>query len=145
MADNVDITPGSGATVATDDVSGVQYQRIKVAFGADGAAADVNTGNGFPVDVEVVTIPTAIYSGQNTVASAGTAEAIGSSQAILSGVTVKALAGNAGVVYVGNSGVDSTNGLELSPGEQVFIEVANVATVYVDAATNDDGVSWIAS
>lgn len=145
MADNVDVTPGSGATVATDDVSGVQYQRIKVAFGADGAAADVNTGNGFPVDVEVVSIPASIYSGQETVDSAGTAQAIGSSQAILSGVTVKALSGNTGVVYVGGSGVDSTNGFELSSGQQVFVEVDNVATVYVDAATNDDGVSWIAS
>lgn len=40
MADNVDITPGTGATVAADDVSGVLYQRVKLAIGADGAAAD---------------------------------------------------------------------------------------------------------
>ena len=40
MADNVAITAGSGTNVATDDVSGVHYQRVKVATGADGAAAD---------------------------------------------------------------------------------------------------------
>jgi hypothetical protein len=52
LADNIAVTPGTGATVATDDVGGIQYQRIKVAFGADGAATDVNTGTGFPVSVQ---------------------------------------------------------------------------------------------
>ena len=34
MADNIGYTPGTGATVAADDVSGVLYQRVKLAFGA---------------------------------------------------------------------------------------------------------------
>ena len=38
MADNVAITAGSGTSIATDDIGGVQYQRVKVAIGADGAA-----------------------------------------------------------------------------------------------------------
>ncbi len=33
MADNVGYTPGSGENIATDDVSGVQYQRIKLTDG----------------------------------------------------------------------------------------------------------------
>ena len=41
MADNIGYTPGTGATVAADDVSGVLYQRVKLAFGADGSASDV--------------------------------------------------------------------------------------------------------
>lgn len=41
MADNVGITPGTGATVAADDVSGVLYQRIKQSFGPDGTAIEV--------------------------------------------------------------------------------------------------------
>jgi len=41
MADNVPITPGSGVTVATDDVSGVQYQRVKLDVGGDGASAPI--------------------------------------------------------------------------------------------------------
>ena len=50
MADNIGYTPGTGATVAADDVSGVLYQRVKLAFGADGSANDVASGNGLPVD-----------------------------------------------------------------------------------------------
>lgn len=49
MADNVAITAGTGTTVATDEVGGVHYQRVKVAHGADGAATDVSTSSPLPV------------------------------------------------------------------------------------------------
>jgi hypothetical protein len=49
MADNVNITPGSGATVAADDVGGALYQRIKVAHGADGSATDTSEAAPLPV------------------------------------------------------------------------------------------------
>jgi len=37
MADNVDITPGTGATVAADEIDGVKYQRVKIVVGTEGA------------------------------------------------------------------------------------------------------------
>lgn len=43
MSDNVAITAGSGTNIATDDVGGVQYQRVKNVFGADGVATDVSS------------------------------------------------------------------------------------------------------
>lgn len=49
MADNVAITPGSGATIAADDISGVLVQRVKIQTGADGSATDVSTSNPVPV------------------------------------------------------------------------------------------------
>jgi len=49
MADNVGYTPGSGALVAADDISGVLYQRIKPVVGADGVAVDVSSANPMPV------------------------------------------------------------------------------------------------
>ena len=58
MADNVAITPGSGATVATDDVGGFHYQRIKVAVGADGVAADWPVGSGTAAAVPRITLAT---------------------------------------------------------------------------------------
>lgn len=50
MADNVDITPGTGKTVATDDVGGIQYQRIKLDAGGDGATVPVLAGVGAAAD-----------------------------------------------------------------------------------------------
>lgn len=49
MADNVGYTPGSGATVAADDIGGVLHQRIKIGVGADGEATDVSDANPMPV------------------------------------------------------------------------------------------------
>lgn len=49
MVDNIAVTAGSGTTVATDDVGGVQYQRVKVAHGADGSATDSSAAAPFPV------------------------------------------------------------------------------------------------
>jgi hypothetical protein len=36
MADNFQVTEGSGLTVATDDVSSVHYQKVKIQRGEDG-------------------------------------------------------------------------------------------------------------
>jgi len=52
MSDNVVISSnvGIGATVATDDVGGVQFQRIKIAMGGDGEfEGDVSSINPLPV------------------------------------------------------------------------------------------------
>ena len=49
MVDNVAITPGTGATVAADDIGGVLYQRVKPTFGVDGSATDVSSTNPMPV------------------------------------------------------------------------------------------------
>lgn len=48
MADNVPITAGSGTNVATDDIGGVHYQRVKIAVGEDGVAADASKTNPMP-------------------------------------------------------------------------------------------------
>ena len=50
MADNVDITQGSGTTIAADDIAGVKHQRVKVVIGADGVNdGDVSASNPIPV------------------------------------------------------------------------------------------------
>lgn len=36
MADNIAYTPGSGASIATDDISSVHYPRMKMGIGSDG-------------------------------------------------------------------------------------------------------------
>ena len=51
MADNVGYTPGSGATVAADEIGGVLYQRVKITHGADGIAHETSNSNPLPVDV----------------------------------------------------------------------------------------------
>jgi hypothetical protein len=49
MADNVGYTPGTGATVAADEIGGVLHQRVKLGIGDDGVAVDVSEDNPMPV------------------------------------------------------------------------------------------------
>jgi hypothetical protein len=93
------------------------------------------------VEVSTVTLPTTVYSGEKTVASAGTPEVLGASQALESGVTVKALSTNIGFVKVGGA----TPYYKLSAGESVFVEIDNVASVYLDVTVNGEGATFIAS
>ena len=106
------------------------------------AAGTANIGD---VDVATVAMPTVVYHGKKVV-TAGTDEVIAGSQALTSGVNVKALAGNAGIVYVGVETVSSSTGYELSAKESVFIECDNTNRIWIDAATGSaDGITYIAS
>lgn len=51
MADNIAITAGSGTTIATDNIGGTNYQRVKIDNGADGVSGgDVCSTNPLPVN-----------------------------------------------------------------------------------------------
>jgi hypothetical protein len=49
VADNVEYTPGTGATIAADEVGGVLHQRVKITHGADGVADDATEDSPLPV------------------------------------------------------------------------------------------------
>lgn len=59
MADNVTVTPGTGTSIAADDISGVLHQRVKVGHGVDGAYVDASATNPMPVVVQGGTIKAA--------------------------------------------------------------------------------------
>lgn len=86
MADNVLInavtTPG-GATIATDEVNGVQHELVKVEFGVDGMATMVSASDPLPVTgtVEVSNFPvTQPVSGTVAVSSLPTGLATSANQ-----------------------------------------------------------------
>lgn len=84
MADNISITPGSGNSVATDDIGGIHYQRVKITSGADGTATDVSAAAPLPTvqtgalpagtnnigDVDVLSLP-ATPAGSNIIGRVG--------------------------------------------------------------------------
>jgi hypothetical protein len=92
---------------------------------------------------EVIMVP---ISGQHTVTTAGSAEALGSMQ-INGPLMVKALPGNAGSIAVGNDGandVTTSNGLLLAAGDAVVFDfVGDLGSVYLDAENDGDGVAWL--
>lgn len=56
MADNVAITAGSGTNIATDDVSSVHYQKVKLDLGGDGLSVPAPAGGGVEATALRVTI-----------------------------------------------------------------------------------------
>lgn len=58
---------------------------------------------------------------------------------------VKALVGNAINVYIGPSGVSTSTGHELAPGESQCTAVSNTNLIFVVASTTGASVSWFAT
>lgn len=89
-----------------------------------------------------------VEHGQDTVATAGTAEALngGTSLTVPDGarLVVKALGGNGGNVYVGADTVSASNGYVLAAGEETPpLGVTDVSSVFIDVDTGGEGVSWV--
>lgn len=51
LADNLNVTEGSGKVIASDDIGGVLHQRVKISVGADGAATDLSNTAPMPAKV----------------------------------------------------------------------------------------------
>jgi hypothetical protein len=66
VADNVPITAGTGTNVATDDVTGVHYQRVKLVDGTADSAAVIPGDATNGLDVDVTRLP-ALAAGTNNI------------------------------------------------------------------------------
>lgn len=81
MADNVAITPGTGDTVAADDIGTVKYQRVKITPGADVISeGDVSSTNPLPIGpatltmrVDDTTTASTVYVGKAVIGTAASA------------------------------------------------------------------------
>ena len=63
-------------------------------------------------------------------------------------ITFKARADNTGDIYFGGSDVSSTDGMTLTPGEAISIQLVDAVSTsqwYADAVNNDDQVDFIGS
>jgi hypothetical protein len=121
----------------------VVLQAGTAAFGKLAANSGVDIG-----DVDVTSLPqgATIFNGQKAVTTAGTQVALGHpSHAITHSVKIKALHGNTGWIYIGDSSVSSSTGYVLDAGETLELQIANLSTVYVDSSVNGEGVSYIAT
>lgn len=85
-----------------------------------------------------------INHAETTVTTAGTAVAIGSGGVKARNITVRALSGNTGDIYLGSSTVSSTDGFPLSPGEVITVPAGDLNDYYIDAETSGDKIRYIA-
>lgn len=132
MADNIDVTPGTGKTVATDDVGGVQYQRVKINYGADGAATEVDVASGKQ-------LPVALYDQSgNLLAIAEDAAVADGAKGILAMATRKATPAD-------TSGADGdAETLQVSGGLLWVRSVTPVVTCKTDITRPNDTTAYAA-
>lgn len=83
--------------------------------------------------------PTTIYTDQQTVTATATAL---TSQALINGVVITAATTNAGNVFVGGSGVTTTDtgsgsGYKLQPGQSISFGVTNCSAIYIIGTAAD--------
>jgi hypothetical protein len=143
VADGVSITAGSGTTIATDDVSSVHYQRVKLVDGTADSSAVIpgDATNGLDVDVTRV-------SGTVTVAStaqANDASGIGATPTVLV-VGGKDASNNARSLLTASTGrlsVDINGGTTVvtqSTASNLNVQELNSTTINTAVQLLDDAI-----
>ncbi|MDP2319561.1 MAG: hypothetical protein Q8O42_09525 [Acidobacteriota bacterium] len=118
MADNVDITPGSGATISADEIGGtVKVQRVKPQHGADGSATDTSFAAPLPVSFGVPATRGNYSFAQINAASSGNNSIV----AATGGQTIRVFAW----CFIAEGTVkvkwrDNTLGADLHPAQQFY-------------------------
>jgi len=59
-------------------------------------------------------------------------------------ITVKAKTTNTGIIYIGGSNVDASNGFPLAAGDPTGLDLANSDLVWLDSSVSGEGCNWIA-
>lgn len=98
-----------------------------------------NVGLAKTTDFQDVTINA---FGTKNVTTSGTAEQLDTAT-VNSYVKIKALSGNTGDVYIGDSTVTTTNGYPLSAGEEIKLNVTDLSNISLDVDTDGEGVKYI--
>lgn len=104
-----------------------------------GRRATVNASNQLEVNANR-TFAT-INHGSKSFATAGVAEALGSSTTTTQ-IDIVANSTNTGVIWIGGSGVSAGNGRPLVAGQMYSVSVSNLATVFGVSTVNGEGVSF---
>jgi hypothetical protein len=166
MADDVAITPGSGAAIATDDCSGRHVQIIKLAVSADGSATLIPAEATNGLDVDVTRLPALVagtakigtVSLENTNATLNSTSSDGGTALTSTAQAIKASAGklkgyyiynpNAAAAYVqfyntaqGSVTVGTTNPLFM-----LTLPPASAANLWMESGVNfSTAMSWSAT
>ncbi|PKM88406.1 hypothetical protein CVU83_01700 [Candidatus Falkowbacteria bacterium HGW-Falkowbacteria-2] len=91
-------------------------------------------------------IPTQIKSGKVAVETAGTPVALGVATSKTKKVTITSAFANAGMIWIGDSEVSAADGIgiPLSQGSTYELELNNLASIFIDAESSGDSVSFVA-
>jgi len=93
-------------------------------------------------DVNLIPLTRIVTSSNKTVTTAGTRVQLVASSTPVSSCCIKAKSTNTGIIYVGNSTVDS-NSYRLGASEEICLDLNDAQDVYLDSSVNGEGVTFI--
>ena len=90
-----------------------------------------------------------IVSGRKAVTTAGTEVALSTDKSRIVSVTIQAETDNTGRIVVGDSSIVATEGataqgLVLTAGDSITLNISQLSGIYIDSTVNGDGVTFIA-
>ena len=130
MADNTILNTGTGGdTIATDDIGGVKFQRVKLIYGVDGInSGDVATGNGLPtLDANSAAIKAAVETIDNAISGSEMQVDIVSMPPITGNIATVSTLTN--LANLGGSAVSMNTGLRDAGTQRVTIATNDSLTV----------------
>ncbi len=143
MADNVSITPGSGATIRAKSIGGVETQIMQIDVGGESAESLVSPTNGLPT--APLNPPVGAGGFATSQASVGTTAAlIVAARTGVAGtgrICAVLYNGGAATVYVGGSGVTTSTGQILLAGASMTISTTAAIYGITASGTNVVGVT----
>jgi len=80
--------------------------------------------------------------GRRAVTTAGERVSLATDIKGATGVYIKAMATNTGLIYVGDITVTSANGFPLSAGDQLFLPISSTSSIFLDSAVNGGSVAY---
>jgi len=121
---------------------GRSNKSLLVDYGGESKRLTANTSGELLVEVSSdSSIPSTIGDGTKVVATAGTQLALAASTACKR-VYITGLPTNTNKVYIGGSGISSSTGTFIYASQTIVIDIANLASIYIDVDTNGEGVQY---
>jgi len=148
MPDTVVIKDVSGNKVGIDgdrlkvdavlEVGDIEIGAVEIKNHDTDDRVEVNSNNALKTIQEV---PQQLNANQLTVTTAGSRVNFVSLASL--SITIKALVGNTGLIYVGGNTVDSSNGFELSAGDSISLAIDNHDEIWIDSSVSGEGISYM--
>jgi len=114
-----------------------QPQNVAIISGS----SDVSSSNPLPVS-SIGALSTTFSNGQKAVTNS--AATLGSTTAFKNGLALTCLSSSTASIFIGTSGVTTSNGYELAPGQSIVVPIQDIASIYVVAvASSTSTIAWI--
>ncbi len=86
-----------------------------------------------------------LEQGTKVVTTAGTAVPLSATSVGIKEIVIQALGSNSGEIYIGNSSVDSSNGVVLWARGSISLNPGDLKDIYIDSSINGEGVKFLYS